>query len=168
MVESFFYEAIIPFIREKGLSWVLPLHETVLISPPPISPICRTPRFPISQNLILVLGRNVPRGSYLLGRLQLYPHRIHKDCHRHRNVCRRLPRVPTPPRRESRQVLQVEQTSRTNKPRTGLSHKSHTQVSHASLTHQSHTQVSHKPHSRLTYSLPSHLSHLILPICHTS
>jgi len=29
VVESFVYEAIIPFIREKGLSWVLPLHETV-------------------------------------------------------------------------------------------------------------------------------------------
>eukprot|EP00316_Scyphosphaera_apsteinii_P001216 CAMPEP_0119316602 /NCGR_PEP_ID=MMETSP1333-20130426/40159_1 /TAXON_ID=418940 /ORGANISM="Scyphosphaera apsteinii, Strain RCC1455" /LENGTH=308 /DNA_ID=CAMNT_0007322291 /DNA_START=35 /DNA_END=961 /DNA_ORIENTATION=+ len=29
VVESFVYEAIIPFIREKGLSWVLPWHETV-------------------------------------------------------------------------------------------------------------------------------------------
>merc|ERR1719401_1822678 len=29
VVESFVYEAIIPFINEKGLSWVLPLHETV-------------------------------------------------------------------------------------------------------------------------------------------
>ena len=29
VVESFFYEAIVPFIQEKGLSWVLPLHETV-------------------------------------------------------------------------------------------------------------------------------------------
>ena len=29
VVESFFYEAIIPFVRENGLSWVLPLHETV-------------------------------------------------------------------------------------------------------------------------------------------
>jgi len=29
VVESFFYEAIIPFIRDNGLSWVLPLHETV-------------------------------------------------------------------------------------------------------------------------------------------
>lgn len=29
VVESFFYEAIIPFIKENGLSWVLPLHETV-------------------------------------------------------------------------------------------------------------------------------------------
>jgi len=29
VVESFFYEAIIPFIKENGLSWVLPVHETV-------------------------------------------------------------------------------------------------------------------------------------------
>jgi len=29
VVESFVYEAIIPFIKEKGLSWILPLHETV-------------------------------------------------------------------------------------------------------------------------------------------
>jgi len=29
VVESFVYEAIIPFVRENGLSWVLPLHETV-------------------------------------------------------------------------------------------------------------------------------------------
>eukprot|EP00900_Chrysochromulina_parva_P027529 jgi/Chrpa1/940/Chrysochromulina_OHIO_Genome00009286-RA len=29
VVESFVYEAIIPFIKENGLSWVLPLHETV-------------------------------------------------------------------------------------------------------------------------------------------
>ena len=29
VVESFFYEAIIPFIKENGLSWILPLHETV-------------------------------------------------------------------------------------------------------------------------------------------
>jgi len=29
VVESFFYEAIIPFIKENGISWVLPLHETV-------------------------------------------------------------------------------------------------------------------------------------------
>ena len=29
VVESFFYEAIIPFIKKNGLSWVLPLHETV-------------------------------------------------------------------------------------------------------------------------------------------
>ena len=29
VVESFVYEAIIPFVKENGLSWVLPLHETV-------------------------------------------------------------------------------------------------------------------------------------------
>jgi len=29
VVESFFYEAIFPFIKENGLSWVLPFHETV-------------------------------------------------------------------------------------------------------------------------------------------
>jgi len=29
VVESFFYEAIIPFIKENGISWILPLHETV-------------------------------------------------------------------------------------------------------------------------------------------
>ncbi|KAJ1621270.1 hypothetical protein T492DRAFT_1071734 [Pavlovales sp. CCMP2436] len=29
VVESFFQEAIAPFIRERGLTWVLPLHETV-------------------------------------------------------------------------------------------------------------------------------------------
>ncbi|KAJ1387117.1 hypothetical protein B484DRAFT_459885, partial [Ochromonadaceae sp. CCMP2298] len=27
--ESFLYEAVVPFIKLKGLSWVLPLHETV-------------------------------------------------------------------------------------------------------------------------------------------
>ena len=29
VVESFFYEAIIPFVKENGLNWVLPFHETV-------------------------------------------------------------------------------------------------------------------------------------------
>jgi hypothetical protein len=29
VVESFVYEAIIPFIKENGVSWILPLHETV-------------------------------------------------------------------------------------------------------------------------------------------
>ena len=29
VVESFFYEAVIPFIKTNGLSWILPLHETV-------------------------------------------------------------------------------------------------------------------------------------------
>jgi len=29
VLESFLYEAILPFIKERGLSWVLPLHETV-------------------------------------------------------------------------------------------------------------------------------------------
>lgn len=29
VLESFVYEAIIPFIQQKGISWVLPLHETV-------------------------------------------------------------------------------------------------------------------------------------------
>eukprot|EP00613_Pedinella_sp_CCMP2098_P077862 CAMPEP_0171939774 /NCGR_PEP_ID=MMETSP0993-20121228/36595_1 /TAXON_ID=483369 /ORGANISM="non described non described, Strain CCMP2098" /LENGTH=430 /DNA_ID=CAMNT_0012581687 /DNA_START=16 /DNA_END=1308 /DNA_ORIENTATION=- len=29
VLESFLNEAILPFVREKGLSWVLPLHETV-------------------------------------------------------------------------------------------------------------------------------------------
>ena len=29
VLESFLYEAVIPFVKEKGLSWVLPLHETV-------------------------------------------------------------------------------------------------------------------------------------------
>lgn len=28
VLESFLYEAILPFIKEKGVSWVLPLHET--------------------------------------------------------------------------------------------------------------------------------------------
>eukprot|EP01036_Dinobryon_divergens_P024361 gene24361-32806_t len=27
--ESFIYEAVIPFVRVKGLSWILPLHETL-------------------------------------------------------------------------------------------------------------------------------------------
>jgi hypothetical protein len=29
VVESFINEAVVPFVRENGLSWVLPLHETV-------------------------------------------------------------------------------------------------------------------------------------------
>lgn len=29
VLESFIYEAVVPFVRTKGLSWVLPLHETV-------------------------------------------------------------------------------------------------------------------------------------------
>jgi hypothetical protein len=29
VVESFFNEAVLPFVRQNGLSWVLPLHETV-------------------------------------------------------------------------------------------------------------------------------------------
>ena len=29
VVESFWYEAVLPFIKEKGLSWILPLHESV-------------------------------------------------------------------------------------------------------------------------------------------
>lgn len=29
VLESFVYEAIVPFIQRKGLSWILPLHETL-------------------------------------------------------------------------------------------------------------------------------------------
>ena len=29
VLESFVYEAVIPFIQQKGISWVLPVHETV-------------------------------------------------------------------------------------------------------------------------------------------
>lgn len=29
VLESFVYEAVVPFIQKKGISWVLPLHETV-------------------------------------------------------------------------------------------------------------------------------------------
>lgn len=29
VLESFVYEAVVPFVQQKGLSWVLPLHETV-------------------------------------------------------------------------------------------------------------------------------------------
>lgn len=29
VLESFLYEAVVPFVQTKGLSWVLPLHETV-------------------------------------------------------------------------------------------------------------------------------------------
>lgn len=29
VLESFLYEAVIPFVSKKGLSWVLPIHETV-------------------------------------------------------------------------------------------------------------------------------------------
>jgi hypothetical protein len=29
VLESFLYEAVVPFVQKKGLSWVLPLHETV-------------------------------------------------------------------------------------------------------------------------------------------
>lgn len=29
VVESFVYEAVIPFVKENGVSWILPLHETV-------------------------------------------------------------------------------------------------------------------------------------------
>ena len=29
VLESFLYEAVIPFVKQKGLSWVLPIHETV-------------------------------------------------------------------------------------------------------------------------------------------
>jgi len=29
VVESFFNEAVVPFVRENGLSWVLPFHETI-------------------------------------------------------------------------------------------------------------------------------------------
>ena len=29
VVESFFNEAIVPFVRENGLSWILPFHETI-------------------------------------------------------------------------------------------------------------------------------------------
>jgi hypothetical protein len=29
VLESFLYEAVIPFIKQRGLSWVLPLHETL-------------------------------------------------------------------------------------------------------------------------------------------
>lgn len=28
VLESFLYEAVVPFVQKKGLSWVLPLHET--------------------------------------------------------------------------------------------------------------------------------------------
>ena len=39
VVESFVYEAILPFIKEKGLSWVLPLHETVCVATAPRAPL---------------------------------------------------------------------------------------------------------------------------------
>jgi len=29
VLESFLYEAVVPFVRTKGVSWILPLHETV-------------------------------------------------------------------------------------------------------------------------------------------
>ena len=29
VIESYFFEAIVPFINQRGLSWVLPFHETV-------------------------------------------------------------------------------------------------------------------------------------------
>jgi hypothetical protein len=29
VLESFLYEAVIPFIQQKGISWILPLHETL-------------------------------------------------------------------------------------------------------------------------------------------
>merc|ERR550525_1653065 len=29
VLESFVYEAIVPFVQRKGLGWVLPLHETL-------------------------------------------------------------------------------------------------------------------------------------------
>ena len=29
VLESFVYEAVVPFVKQKGLSWVLPFHETV-------------------------------------------------------------------------------------------------------------------------------------------
>ncbi|GMH80599.1 hypothetical protein TL16_g08614 [Triparma laevis f. inornata] len=29
VVESYFNEAVVPFIKQNGISWVLPLHETV-------------------------------------------------------------------------------------------------------------------------------------------
>ena len=29
VIESYFFEAVVPFIKERGLSWILPLHETV-------------------------------------------------------------------------------------------------------------------------------------------
>ena len=27
--ESFIYEAVVPFVKQNGVSWILPLHETV-------------------------------------------------------------------------------------------------------------------------------------------
>lgn len=32
VVESFVYEAVLPFVKEKGLSWILPLHETAALA----------------------------------------------------------------------------------------------------------------------------------------
>lgn len=29
VLESFVYEAVVPFVKLKGLSWVLPIHETI-------------------------------------------------------------------------------------------------------------------------------------------
>ena len=29
VLESFLYEAVLPFVQKKGLTWILPLHETV-------------------------------------------------------------------------------------------------------------------------------------------
>ena len=28
VLESFVYEAVVPFVQRKGLGWILPLHET--------------------------------------------------------------------------------------------------------------------------------------------
>jgi len=32
VLESFVYEAVVPFVQRKGLGWILPLHETCLKS----------------------------------------------------------------------------------------------------------------------------------------
>ena len=29
VIESYFFEAVLPFINQRGLNWVLPFHETI-------------------------------------------------------------------------------------------------------------------------------------------
>lgn len=77
VVESFFNEAVIPFIRQNGLNWVLPLHETVetFLAGTGESMLART-----LHNLPDLLG-----SKYLGIRFSLcdchdlYPGRIHKN-----------------------------------------------------------------------------------------
>lgn len=52
VIESYFFEAVLPFINQRGVSWVLPIHETV-------ETLLTGSIFAIATNIILLTGTKI-------------------------------------------------------------------------------------------------------------